>query len=205
MSTDEGTSEIHQATSAVVADNLKRIRAARQVSLASLARDSGVARATLYQMESGQGNPTIDTLFAIVSALGVTLSDLVEESGTPQLEVIRAAEGISVIGEALDARLLRRFPNNGSVLELYDFTVQPGTRTENQQHPPGVFEHVLVNSGRLLAGPVENACMMLPGDYLCFRADLHHVYEAFKELVRATLLMEYPPASGSASGKRDRG
>jgi len=172
------------------------------VSLASLARESGVARATLYQVESGQGNPAIGTLFAIASVLGVTLSDLVEEDGTPQMEVIRASDGISVIGEALEARLLRRFPSNGLALELYDFTVKSNTRTENHEHPTGVFEHVLVNSGRLLAGPVENACMMRPGDYLRFRADLQHVYEAFEEPVRATLLMEYPPVLGLAGGDR---
>lgn len=172
------------------------------MSLTSLARESGVARATLYQVESGQGNPAIGTLFAIASVLGVTLSDLVEEDDTPQMEVIRAADGISVIGEALEARLLRRFPNNGATFELFDFTIQSNTRTENQEHATGVFEHVLVNSGRLLAGPVENACMMRPGDYLRFRADLHHVYEAFDEPVRATLLMEYPPVLGLAGGER---
>lgn len=196
--------EIKQSTSAIVAENLKRIRAARQVSLASLARDSGVARATLYQMESAQGNPTIDTLFAIAKILGVTLSDLVRESGTPELEIIRASEGTVVPGQALEARLLRRFVNNGAVLELYDFTVHPGPPSENQEHPAGVFEHVLVNSGRLRAGPAESTTVLSPGDYISFRADLRHVYEALDGDVRATLLMEYPPALGPARGASRR-
>ncbi len=185
---------MHPGTSAVVAENLKHIRGVRQMSLPSLARQSGVARATLYQMEAGRANPTIDTLFSIATVLGVTLGDLVEQCDTPQLEIIRASEGTRVTGEALEARLIRRLPNSGAVFELFDFTVQSGTRTETHEHLAGVFEHVLVLAGRLLAGPVEDPCLMSAGDYLCFRADRHHLYEAFEEPVRATLLMEYPAA-----------
>ena len=193
---------IHHGTSAVVADNLRHIRGVRQISLPSLARQSGVARATLYQMEAGRANPTIDTLFSIATVLGVTLGDLVEPRDTPQLEIIRASEGTRVNGEALEARLIRRLPNSGAVFELYDLTIQSGTRTEAHEHLAGVFEHVLVHAGRLLAGPVGDPCLMSSGDYLCFGADRHHLYEAFEEPVRATLLMEYPAALRRTDSER---
>lgn len=180
----------------VVARSLRRIRAARGISLAGLARDSGVARATLYQLEAGQGNPTMDTLFAVASVLRVPLSDLVTNSSPPSVRVVRAGQGTSVgSGSRVSARLLRRFESSTMVLELYDLKVPAGARTEAHEHPSGVFEHVLVASGILLTGAQQCPALLNPGDYICFRADLPHVYQAERADVTATLIMEYPSPS----------
>ena len=51
--------------------NLRRARSGRRLSLQELAGRSGVAKATLANLEAGRGNPTIDTLWALALALGV--------------------------------------------------------------------------------------------------------------------------------------
>lgn len=178
----------------IVAGNLRRVRTARGVSLSALARDSGVARATLYQLEAGRGNPTIDTLFAVASVLGVALSELVTDSEPPAVQVIRAGEAPAVAGPGVEARLLRRFATPGGVIELYDLVVFTGKVTKAHEHPAGVFEHVLLNHGRVLTGPVDEPVELAVGDYICFRADRPHMYEALDADARATLLMYYPPA-----------
>ena len=38
-----------------------------------LSRRSGVARNTIAALERGEGNPTVDTLYALADALGVPL------------------------------------------------------------------------------------------------------------------------------------
>lgn len=178
----------------VVARNLRRVRMARGISLSALARESGVARATLYQMEAAQGNPTIDTLFAVSNVLRVTVSELVTDTDPPTVQVIRAADGPRVAGTALTARLLRRFNNGAGVLELYDLRVHPAGGTRGQAHPAGVVEHVLVSSGVLSTGPEGQLTQLGPGDYISFRADEPHWYQAVDDEVVATLIMEYPPA-----------
>lgn len=188
----------------VVARNLRRVRQMRGLSLSGLARDSGVARATLYQLEAGAGNPTLDTLFALASVLGVALSELVSDDEPPAVQVIRAGDAPLIAGSGVEARLLRRFNiAGGGVVELYDLLVIKGTVTQAHEHPRGVFEHVLVHDGRVLTGPADESIELGPGDYICFRADRPHMYKALKGDVRGTLLMHYPPAMhvGLAAGE----
>ena len=44
------------------------------MSVLELSRRSGVARNTIAALERGEGNPTVDTLYALCDALGVSLS-----------------------------------------------------------------------------------------------------------------------------------
>jgi transcriptional regulator with XRE-family HTH domain len=179
----------------VLARNLKRVRKARGVSLAALARDSGLARATLYQMEAADGNPTIDTIWAVSNSLKVPLSELLTEAEPPAVQVIRADSGPNVSGETVVARLVRRFSSPNGVLELYHMHIKTGGVTAGHAHPAGVHEHVLVTQGKLRTGPEDHMTILGPGDYISFRADGPHGYEALSsDPVLATLIMDYPPA-----------
>ena len=179
----------------VLARNLKRVRMARGMSLAALARDAGLARATLYQIEAGSGNPTIDTIWAISNTLKVPFSELLAEDEAPAVQIIRAeTDRPEVVGQTLVGRLLRRFRLSNGVLELMHLRVEPGGITEGHAHPMGVYEHVLVIQGELRTGPEDQPATLGPGDYASFRADVPHCYEALSdEPVMGTLIMEYPP------------
>src|SRR2546423_10669091 len=63
----------------VIAANLRRLRTARRMSLATLAARADVAKATLANLEQGRGNPTIETLWSLALRLGVAFSDLLED------------------------------------------------------------------------------------------------------------------------------
>ena len=63
--------------SGVVGENLKRLRAERGLSLDALARESGVSKSRLGQIERGEANPSISTLWQIAKALKVEFSVLV--------------------------------------------------------------------------------------------------------------------------------
>lgn len=180
---------------AVLARNLKRVRAARGMSLAALARDSGLARATLYQMEAGSGNPTIDTIWAVSNTLQVPFSELLTEDEAPAVQIIRAeSERPNVVGATLVGRLLRRFRMRNGVLELIHLRIEPGGMTEGHAHPAGVYEHVVVMQGKLRTGPNDQQASLDSGDYASFRADVPHGYEALSRVpVLAVLIMEYPP------------
>src|SRR2546430_505285 len=63
----------------VIAANLRQLRTARRMSLATLAARADVAKATLANLEQGRGNPTIETLWSLALGLGVAFSDLLED------------------------------------------------------------------------------------------------------------------------------
>src|SRR5919197_1417246 len=108
------------APSEVIGAALRDLRGRSGVSALELARRSGVARGTIAALEAGEGNPTVDTLYALANALGVPLSDLLDRAPEePGVHVVRAGDGARVEGAALEARLLERFERPGALGELY--------------------------------------------------------------------------------------
>src|SRR5215207_5873004 len=111
-----------------------RIKALRgDLSVVELSRRSGVARNTIAALERGEGNPTVDTLYALADALGVGLGALLE--APPVARVVRAGEGVHVEGAALEAELLERFERPGLFGELYAIRFHAGARREAPPHP----------------------------------------------------------------------
>jgi transcriptional regulator with XRE-family HTH domain len=172
-----------------IAGNVRRLRADRGLSAAGLARASGVARATLADLEAGRGNPTVETLYGLATVLGVTLADLLVERDTPAVQVVRAGEGPTVAGAVLQARLLRQAAVERARVEVYELRVLPGRPRRADPHQAGVSEQVLVHDGRLRCGPEHGPVELGPGDFAAFDAAVPHVYEALGDPVAATLVM----------------
>lgn len=68
------------AVEARIASNLKRRREELGLSLGQLAAQSGVSKAMIAKVESGQSSPTAGLLGRLCSGLGVTLSTLMIEA-----------------------------------------------------------------------------------------------------------------------------
>ena len=174
--------------------NLRRVRHERYVSLGELSRTSGISKGTLSALESGSGNPTVDTLGALADALGVTVEALISPEGS-RARVMRSGDGEWVEGSAVGLRLVDRLLARGMV-DMYEATFAAGVRRESEGHAPGVLEHLLVTTGRLLAGPVANVAELDVGDRITFAGDVPHVYEAVSNDAKAVLLISYlrPPS-----------
>jgi len=171
--------------------NLRARRDEQGISLSELARRSGIAKGTLSQLESGTGNPTIETVFSLSNALGIPVSALLSESPSAEVVVVRSADIDVLSGEAIDLRMLRRLENPGGLFEIYDQEVRPDAVQQSSGHPG--TEHHVVLSGRLRVTTGGRSEELGSGDYLAFRAGGPHSYEAIDGLVRSVLLLEYPP------------
>jgi len=66
-----------------------------------VARRAGIAKSTLSQLESGTGNPSLETLWAICVALDAPFSRLLDPPD-PEIQVIRAGEGPTVAAAQAD-------------------------------------------------------------------------------------------------------
>src|SRR6266516_452285 len=158
----------------VIAANLRRLRTARRMSLATLASRADVAKATLANLEQGRGNPTIETLWSLALGLGVAFSDLLEDRRETTTVVVRAQQGARVRGSTpggqLDLRLLDRIERGGLV------------------------ERVFVHTGTITVGPAGDPITLGPGDYARYSGDGPHVYRSAGEDVHGMLLVGYPPA-----------
>ncbi|MFC7640091.1 helix-turn-helix domain-containing protein [Streptosporangium lutulentum] len=59
---------------ALIAASVRRERDRAGLSLTELAKRAGIAKSTLSQLESGVGNPSVETLWGLGAALGVPFS-----------------------------------------------------------------------------------------------------------------------------------
>src|SRR5450631_943015 len=122
----------------VIAQSLRRERARTGMSLTEVARRAGIAKSTLSQLESGTGNPSVETLWALSVALDVPFSRLVEPP-VPAVQVIRVGEGPSVFSERSTylATLLSSCPP-GARRDLYLISAEPGQPRISDPHMSGV-------------------------------------------------------------------
>ncbi|MBZ4019512.1 helix-turn-helix domain-containing protein [Streptomyces purpurogeneiscleroticus] len=174
-----------------IAAALRRAREAAGLSLTELALRAGVAKSTLSQLEAGRGNPSLETLWALCTTLGLPFSQLLDPPRTP-VQVIRAGEGATVASSRADYRatLLSACPP-GARRDLYRIEAEPGTSRDSAAHSPGVVEHVLLSSGRALAGPSDEPVELHPGDFVTYPADQPHVFEALEPATRALLASDH--------------
>jgi transcriptional regulator with XRE-family HTH domain len=176
--------------------NLRRLRSRRGLTLAALAEQSGIAKATLSNLERGVGNPTLETLFALAEGLGFPLGDLLADNDEISPTLIRRDETPTISGDAVDLRLFARFAGGPSVTEIYDFTARKGKIQTSNGHPG--IEHIAVKAGVLRTGSMNSPVELNAGDYVSFPAQGQHFYEAVSGDVEAVLVMHYPSAETSA-------
>jgi len=175
-----------------VAANVRALRMQADMTLADLASEAGLGKSTLAQLESGKGNPSVETLWAIAAALQVPFARIVDEA-QPSLRVVRAADvppmhSAETPGWA--GRLLTASHGRGT-FDLYALDLEQGAVRHADAHHAGVLEHLVVVVGRLRAGPQDGPVLLEAGDMVTFGADVPHVYEAL-ETTHCVLLMAYP-------------
>ncbi|NSC21101.1 helix-turn-helix domain-containing protein [Streptomyces albus subsp. chlorinus] len=173
----------------MLAVNLKRARAQRGLSISELSRRSKIGKATLSQLESGTGNPTIETVFSLSRVLEVPISDLLDAQPPAGLRIVRAQEVEPLSGQGIDLRPLQRIESGQAVFEVYDQQVRAGERRDSLGHV-GV-EHTIVQAGRLGVSVEGHEVELGPGDYVGFDATQPHSYTALGATVRSVLLLQY--------------
>ncbi|MGM7678288.1 helix-turn-helix domain-containing protein [Microbacterium sp. A94] len=173
-----------------IARTLRREREAIGMSVSELARQAGVSKATVSQLENGAGNPSVETLWALGVALGVPFAVLVDQqANAPTL--IRADDLASVPSAAASysASLLSASPP-GARRDIYLIRAEPGEPRRSDPHHSGTTEHVILTSGQAQIGPADAPVLLNPGDYLTYAGDIPHVFDALVPGTSAVLISE---------------
>ncbi|WP_326731637.1 XRE family transcriptional regulator [Streptomyces phaeochromogenes] len=185
---------------------MRVLREQRGLSLAELARRAGLAKQTLSKLEQGVGNPTVDTLFAIASALGVPVTRMVAER-EQVMTVQRAGEVVWDEHSGFETRSLDHVYGSG-VIENYLLRVKAGQAAAgalSEPHPVGTLEHLYVISGRVRVGPAESPVELGAGDFVRYPGDRPHVYESLEGESLLHLVVSVPrvqPGTGGIGAKR---
>jgi transcriptional regulator with XRE-family HTH domain len=189
-STGANMADDERKPSAVIAEGLRRERRRAAASLAELARRAGIGKSTLSELESGAGNPSLETLWALAVALDIPVARLLEPPRA-HVTLIRAGDGPTLANASADYRatLLNSFSPGGRH-DLYRISAEPGEGRRSDPHRPGIIEHVVLSSGRALVGLTADPETLEPGDYLSYPGDQPHIFQALTPLTTAVLVQE---------------
>ncbi len=160
-----------------VAENLKRFRAERGLSLERLAQSSGVSRAMLNQIELEQSTPTINVLWKIARALDVPFSALLSQAAPSSVTVLPASR--ARVLRSRDGRFASRalFPaDRPRSVEFYELRLAGHSAEHAEAHAPGTTENLVLVSGSLVLTVAADERTLSPGDAILFAADVPHVY-----------------------------
>ena len=174
------------AFSLLVAERVKAARLTQGHSLSHLAKQAGLGKGSLSELEAGRRNPTLATLYSLADALGVPLSHLLPDAGSQQPQAEVASPGIR-------ATLLHSTVTAEQIVEeVFLLTLTAGEKRFSTAHPAGTTEHLYLTSGHAEVGPTAATQTLHAGESLTFQADTEHRYEALSTTARAVLTILTP-------------
>jgi transcriptional regulator with XRE-family HTH domain/uncharacterized cupin superfamily protein len=157
--------------------NVRELRQRRRMTIDALAAAAEVSRGTVIQVEAARGNPSIATLCNLAAALGVGVTSLVTGDGPPRVTVRPAREATALWTSPAGSRALFRIGTDPpDVVELWDWTLQPGDGFDGEAHPHGTVEVLTVLAGTLALRVGESAVALAADDAVVFEAHTLHRY-----------------------------
>jgi len=160
----------------IIGNKLKDIRNKRNLSLDEVAKLTGVSKAMLGQIERGQSNPTVSTLWKIATGLKVSFSLFIDEN-QDDLKVINQNDISPIIEDNNRMRLYPIFPfdaNKG--FEIFTIELEPGCNHISTPHNDGVEEYIIVTEGQIEININDEKFILQKGNSIRFMANSPHTY-----------------------------
>ncbi len=157
-----------------IAGNLKRLRTERGLSLGKLAELCGVSKMMLCQIEKGESNPTINTLWKIAGGLQVSYTKLIDEQmDAPR--VITKAEGALMEHDGYRVYYYST-ANPARDFEFFYGELDAGAEFTSEGHGMNTHEYLLVNQGELVLRSGGEEYCLHEGDFIHFDCTRPHTY-----------------------------
>jgi transcriptional regulator with XRE-family HTH domain len=180
----------------IIALNLKRVREERKLSLDKVAEMTGVSKSMLGQIERGESNPTITTIWKIANGLKVSFTSLLNH---PQSDtVIITKNDVDLLIEDNDKyRIYPFFPyEDGRRFEIYCVEIEKGGYLSAEPHGQGTQEFITVFDGEITIRVSDEEYTVKKGESIRFKADKPHAYHNSGEtLTRVNMVIYYPEQS----------
>ena len=156
--------------------NLQTIRENRNLSLDKLAGLTDVSKSMLRQIEIGQSNPTITTLWKIANGLKLPLSVLLKEQ-TKRM-ILKSFKDVPPLSR--DPIGFRAYPlvpfDPEQPFEIHYAEIGPGIRFDSEPHQDNSEEFVFILSGELVVDIGDYKSRVEENQFLQFQADCPHSY-----------------------------
>lgn len=157
----------------------RRLRTALGLTLGEVAKRSNISAAMLSRLENGDVSPSLETLAALTTALGVPMSNLFNDVGKPRGDAqhVQKGQGLEVVrrgtkrGHTYHLLAADRGPRRA----FEPFLVTLNDKSEvfpGFEHPGTEFIHLL--EGSLTYRHGDETYLLKAGDSLTFSGEVPH-------------------------------
>jgi transcriptional regulator with XRE-family HTH domain len=175
-----------------ISENLKKIRAERNLTLDQLSEITGVSKSMLRQIETGNSIPTIATVWKIANGLKISFTSLFTKcSNDVKVGKIKDKNLLEELGGGYRVYPVISFDPKRP-FEMYFLEMQEGISYKGESHEGNVEEFIAVLEGNLKINVDGQDYIVNEGEYISFMAENPHVYENIgSKMLKAVMVLTY--------------
>lgn len=176
----------------VIAQNLKKIREERNLSQGQLAEMAGLSKVVISQIEKGDSNPTINTIWKLTGALNLPYTSLLEPNSQKTLHVKR--KDVSQLDED-KYHVLSYYPKSAERnFEVYQVVMENGCDHLSIGHSSRSYEYLMLTEGKISVVVGEKEYVLEEDDGLFFDAFVPHRYiNREGKTAKMVMIVQYLP------------
>ena len=177
----------------IIAGNLKEIRKRKELSLEQASALTSISKSMLSQLERGEVNPTISTVYKLSLGLKVPVTAFTADKPKP---FSKTGKGVVVplVGDEGRYRLYPVFEfREGQNFEIFDLEFDKGGRMRGHLQMHGTREFITVYSGELSLIFEDREYVLKAGDSAEYNAFDEYIYKNSGEvMVTECIVVHYP-------------
>ncbi|MBB6020475.1 transcriptional regulator with XRE-family HTH domain [Paenibacillus sp. JGP012] len=159
-----------------IGNNLQRIRKHRQLSLDKLADLTKVSKGMLHQIERGETQPTVTTVWKIATGLNISFSSLLKEDEAV-VSIATRKEIPDLTEDNGNCRVYLLFPFDPQThIEMFTIILSPACNYVSLPHNDGVQEYITVISGVFNLQIKDEIHALQEGQAIRFAGNVEHRY-----------------------------
>jgi len=166
--------------------HIRRLRQAKDLSIAGMAEAANISAGMLSKLETGQISPSLTTLQSIASALAIPMSSLFAEfESRRDCSYVKKGQGVVIERRGTKAghvyRLLGHALRGEIGVEPYLIELRPGAAPYTEFRHAGI-EFIYMISGHVTYRHDDQSYDLYPGDALMFDSGALHGPQSLEEL-----------------------
>lgn len=178
----------------IIAENLHRLRTERNLSLGMLSALCNVSKVMLSQIEKGETNPTINTIWKIANGLKVPYTALLEQQEHNAF-VVKKSDIAAQYGDDKNYRAYCYYTNEPNRnFELFQIELDEGHSYTSIGHSEKAQEFIMVIEGSLMLSVNNQTYTLHKDDAIGFNASFEHTYTSCGEKALKAAIINFYPA-----------
>lgn len=177
----------------IIAENLKEIRRNKGLNLKQTSTLTSISTSMLSQLERGEVNPTISTVYKLALGLKVPVTAFTAIRPRP-FTMSGKAMVAPLVGNEGKYRLYPIFSfQENQNFEIFDLEFDEGGEMAGHQQISGTREFITVYSGELTLIFEDHTYILHSGESASYNAFDQYIYKnSGKGMVTAAIVVQYP-------------